>query len=321
MNKQYPDSWKQHIDPELDSTVKSFLRYLKIMKDFAHDGHLSKVNQVSNNSVMNSPGWTSHYSQNFMEDVKKIDPTKISFLNDIIAFAEPTSEPDKFYNRMRQMAAKLPAASNAYYLMKINSIAERFPAKYFNNTVSHDESTLRPALREISSAASSLMCTYMFQEIDKLLSEDCGVNPFENPVFANLFLSSFFSMMSQIANKNSINELLAKGDNESICKAVRIDKTVLNTELVKKRIAEETLDRKSTFLDDLGAASAEEGLLDETHHYRTYMVLKVFWLTGINTLGHKDLYYFLCSCGLTPPNYPDGIRKFLERNIYPIYGK
>jgi hypothetical protein len=40
---------------------------------------------------------------------------------------------------------------------------------------------------------------------------------------------------------------------------------------------------------------------------------------GLYKLTNEELYEFLKSCGLIPPDYPDAFQKFVRRHIRSVY--
>ena len=334
MSNQNPQAWKQLIDPELDSAVRTLLRHVKSLKEFKLSGDLSKVNEITKNAIVDGPGWSSYYSTDALGIWKAAAETglinKLHCYEDLMEYvailSSDPSDPNKFvtklFNHLRTIAQKLSKTSNTYYQKVIDTL---FDGSFFKSVNESEGIEREKAMQEchlhMVAIHASIICRYGFQELDKFPELDIDVTPSEVASFANLFISGLFSLMSQIANKNTINELLTKGDDESICKAVMIDNTVMNTEIVKKKITEETLKGESKFRAKLSAAIAKNIISSEMPHYQTFLVLRYFWPLGLYRLKHEDLNFFLSACGLTPPNYPEGIRKFLDRNIHPIYEK
>jgi hypothetical protein len=326
MSKQNPKAWKQQIDPELDSAVKTLLRYVKTLKEFTLSGDLSKLNEITKNSIVDGPGWSSYYLTDILKAAETGLLNKLYFYEDIMKCFEilsgVQSDPNKsmteLFNHLRTLAQKLPKASNTYYQKVIDTLFDGSFFKSVNESEGVErEKAMQECYRHMIAIQVSIIYRYGFQEVDKISIEDIDIKSSEFSTFANFFISGLFSLMSQIVNKNTINELLAKGDNESLCKAIMIDNTVMNTDKVRKRIAEETLKGESKLL----SAARSSTITNVMPHYETFLVLRYFWPLGLYKLKHEDLYNFLVACGLNPPDYPDNIRKFLDRNIHPIYEK
>lgn len=125
-------------------------------------------------------------------------------------------------------------------------------------------------------------------------------------------------MFSQLANQMTLMELkanIAKGDGNSLFKAVTIDKSVLYLDEVRVRVLTAQLSGDSKFFTKLGKAIVDNPLKKIGQHGKTYAVLKMFWFHGLYKLTNEELYDFLKSCGLIPPSYPYAFEKFFQRHI------
>jgi hypothetical protein len=84
---------------------------------------------------------------------------------------------------------------------------------------------------------------------------------------------------------------------------------------VKKRIAHAQLSGDNVFFNKFGRAIAGNPLKSPAQHGKTYSVLNLFWPMGLYKLTNEELYYFLESCALNPPDFPDAFQKFVRRHI------
>ena len=114
-----------------------------------------------------------------------------------------------------------------------------------------------------------------------------------NPRMGNFMMSSFYHLFSQIAFKSTLSELLNKGDDKSLLKAIRIDKTSIYSEPVKNRLIKAQLSGDTKFLNKLGNAIKANPLQKEDTNHETYIVLRLFWPVGLYRLKHETLYDFL----------------------------
>ena len=116
-----------------------------------------------------------------------------------------------------------------------------------------------------------------------------------------------------------LKDKISKGDDKALLKAVIIDKSFLSTEEVKNRIIKAQLSGEADFFKKLGKAIADNPLKRVGRHGKTYSVIKLFWFLGLYKLSYSELYDFLVSCGLTPPEYPEAFEKFMKRHIKSVY--
>lgn len=166
----------------------------------------------------------------------------------------------------------------------------------------------------------SLISRYLFIKLfsDEKPVLDAQVEYFKRSNAVLSFLNVILSMFSQLANQMTLMELkenIAKGDDRSIFKAVTIDKSVLYLEEVRARVQTAQLTGDSKFFAKLGKAIADNPLKRIRQHGKTYAVLKMFWFHGLYKLTNEELYEFLKSCGLIPPDYPYAFEKFIQRHM------
>jgi hypothetical protein len=74
------------------------------------------------------------------------------------------------------------------------------------------------------------------------------------------------------------------------------------------------------FFTKLGNNIAYNPLAKEAMYYEAYIVLRTFWLAGLNLLKPKDMDDFLTDCGIPHQPKPESLKRFIERHLHPIYG-
>ena len=232
------------------------------------------------------------------------------------------SEPERLRQDLISLAEKLPQASRTFFIKELTA-----PAKKSNNSArkldkKHNEKSNAKEIRR----GGALLCALMFQCMFQGLYCSIEKNVRNRELLNNIdFILTFFSLMdsliSQLAFQNTIQELLSKGDDESLLKAVRINKSIVCTDILKHRIARAQFSGDTMFLKKLGNNIAYNPLEKEALYSEAYVVLRTFWIAGLNLLKPKDMANFLKDCGIVHTTKPESLKRFIERHIHPIYGK
>jgi hypothetical protein len=90
-------------------------------------------------------------------------------------------------------------------------------------------------------------------------------------------------------------------------------------EAVKDRVPEANLSGDTKFLNKLGNAMSSNPLKNPAQHGKTYSVLNIFWLHGLNKITSDELHEFLTSCDLIPLNSGHTFQRFVRRHIRSVY--
>jgi hypothetical protein len=219
-----------------------------------------------------------------------------------------------------EMIKTLPEdESRQYYIKKLDVFNKHPELKPTSQVV--DKNTV-----DFYSIVISLFVRYFFaksfEDKKETVNEEEEIKYFKKSDVMIPFLGVVLSSISQLAHQRTLVELkgnIIKGDDKSLFKAITIDKTLLYVEEVKNRITQAQLSGDSDFFNKLGKAIASNPLKRIGQHGKTYAVLNLFWLMGLYKLTNEELYEFLKSCGLIPPDYPYAFQKFVRRHIRPVY--
>jgi hypothetical protein len=322
-----PNKWKEKIDPDFDITVKTVLGIVRDIKDSADNKYLVVRDEVLQ-PILNGQGWQNLY-----------DGKEWKRFNDGMneAIKEGVNEGLKPESLRDERLPRKQKAMKRWLISKTKGLSESSQKYYVNGITSFFNGTLLKASwrlpetkrqkaieynqRELGAFFLALFCRLQIQELKEFLdSDNDDGGALNDPEMLNSVLSLIFSMIAQISFQNTMFGLLKnKDDDESILKAVTIDKAVVCTDVLRQRILKAELSGDSAFLKKLGRAISKGSVNKEAIHYETYMVLRIFWGIGLNKLKLEELYYFLKSCGVHPPRYPYAFERFLIRHIYPLH--
>lgn len=319
MKKQ---NWKNIIDPCFNEMVKNYLSGIQLLRKLPNEG-LFQISEDLNKTILSNNNLNSPFS---LDDEQFIKTFVTDDLSNLILNADEQIENDstKYINELLKIANRLPEKSKQFYIKEIEAMSNEsdfIPIEGL--TEKEKEIAINKYTKHFTSIVCSLFARSHFLNLDDIIKNEYGNNEdelFNDPVFCNGLMMSINYFFSQMAFKSTLNELLTKGDDLSLLKAIRIDKTSLYSNPIKMRLMKAQLSGDSEFLNKLGNAIKATPLQKEDVNNETYIVLRLFWPMGLYKLKHEELYYFLKDdCGLIPPSYPANFEKFLQRHIKPLF--
>lgn len=317
-------SWKSKIDPCFEEVVKFYVSLIREHKELLGNGHFGVKDEFSEYlNGLDQHGFylnSERQKGNVFEFLDFIGITKLAVFNDLEGNIR--QRPEESFNSLISLIEAFPEESKDFYIKKFNSLRDGSFVLPVDGLLEEDKKkVIKRNTDELSALLCSLLCRYLFLGLEEALKEESTEDEdfFKNPTVLGLFLSSFYTLLAQIAHQRTIPELLAKGDDSSLLKAIAIDKSLLYSDAVKDRFMKAHISGNAGFLEKVGKAISIKPINKEAQHYETYLVLKLFWKAGLSKLKREDLYYFLKSCDLVPPNYPYGFERFLHTYIIPLY--
>lgn len=318
------DTWKSKIDPAFNEMVKTYLSLTREHKKLFGDGHFGVKDEFSENlKGLDQHGFylnSEIQKGNIFECLNSLGITELAVFNDLKG--NVIQKQEESFNSLISLFQNFPERSKEFYTKKFNSILDGSFLIPVDGPSERDKNkVIKRATEEFSALLCSLLCRYLFLRLEEVLKEETIEDEdfIKNPAILGFFLSSFYTLLAQIAHQRTIPELLAAGDDNSLLKAITIDKSLLYSDAVKDRFMKAHISGDAGFIEKVGKAISKKPLNKEAQHYETYLVLKLFWKAGLSKLKREDLYYFLKSCDLVPPNYPYGFERFLHTYIIPLY--
>lgn len=332
MTHPHRDRWKEIIGPEYDLMVKRYLSFVNELKKTAQetrlilpehvqgklnnaDGNLRVIPEEGIKGLLSSPALTQELS------------SIISMLSIFDNFGERLkNEPKTVNNDLISIAEKLPEASRSFYMQYLD-VPEKVEKQFRNYLVSMGKSKrdkfIKKMIKFYPSLVGGLMFQYMFQELDRCLDKITEKQDLlDNADHLLTIMSLINSLLSQMAFQSTIKELLLKGNDESLLRVVRIDKKLVDHDILRARIAKAHSSADTKFLTRLINNLTYHPLEKEAMYYEAYIVLRTFWKAGLNMLKPKDMDCFLTACGIIHPPIPETMKKTLiVRHIYPLFGK
>lgn len=308
---------KKKIDPAFDKLIRVYVDSLEQLERNPMEGRLNFPPDFIEPIIQKS-GWQGPYDSD------------LSHGRDLLSFSVKAGILKKndiasFFNVISLLDSEDHKALLKTCTALIKALPEKESRQFYIDSLKpyKDTSDLKSVVGssfDFYSIIISLISRYffvkLFAEEKSVIDEQVEYFKRSNAVLS--FLNVILSMFSQLANQMTLMELkenIVKGDDQSLFKAVTIDKSVLYLEEVRARVQTAQLTGDSKFFTKLGKAIADNPLKRIGQHGKTYAVLKMFWFHGLYKLTNEELYDFLKSCGLIPPAYPYAFEKFLQRHM------
>lgn len=336
------NSWKEKIDPTFDKPIKFYLKFLRTIQNLPNDGQISFKDEFKELINKNSH-FQSFYKHEFKKEIlgfhkgiglineeelrmlknllfsinkynnilKKLQKTTTFQFFTKLQLGIQTGKIKMEMKSLQKLAEKLPEEeSRKYYIDKIKGFTEDMGKKHFFQIQ-----------EDFISVAFTLIVRNVFIKLEELSNaedEQAGVEHLKNQIVINQIIGFLYSVMTQIAHQKNMSDLLDdinKGDDNSIHKAVTVDKSLIYYEPVQKRIFEAQISGDTEFTDKLGKRIQKKPLESTGQHGETYAILSLFWKMELYKLTYSEIHYLLTSCGLHPPSYPDAFNKFMQRHF------
>ena len=328
------DKWKEIIGPDYDLMVKRYLVCINEIKRTTQEAQLVFPDSIQERILISNEAKPISLNDSMRILMKDDDVMKglgaVEMLRVINNIEERLKwEPKKLFEDITRLAQALPEASRLFYEKVFACPNENHVKELRSNLLKmrkqKQQKFNKEAIKYFTAMLGGLLCQYMFRDLDRLLGDNSNDETLlSNTGFVRTFINSLNSLLSQIAFQNTIEELLEKGsegDDESLFRAVRIDKTIVNNDILKHRIARANSSAEVRFLKRLGNNLAYNPLEKEAMYYEAYIVLRTFWKAGLILLKPKEMDNFLTACGIRHPSNPDTMKRtIIVRHIHPIYG-
>jgi len=137
-----------------------------------------------------------------------------------------------------------------------------------------------------------------------------------------LVLFLFLDMVSQLTYRKSMKSLYEEarqGNDESLFRLLRLDKTLFDHEWLRERMLLEMFMADFDFFKKLGNAIKGEPPIAKLRQGKLKLVLFLFWPSGLSKLTIPELWDFLTRCGFEMNPDVEVLRKFVDREIKPLF--
>ncbi|MBI1910367.1 MAG: hypothetical protein HYS21_00010 [Deltaproteobacteria bacterium] len=129
-------------------------------------------------------------------------------------------------------------------------------------------------------------------------------------------LSLIYDTVSQLTHKRPLKELIEearKGNDDSLFKAIQINKTLFDLDWVRKRIRKAQFSGEADFFQSLAEAIGKDPLAHDIEYGELILILISFWKLGLCRLENNELMDLLEASGLRIQEDPETFRTFVNR--------
>ena len=322
MQTEKNDGWKGKIEPAFDELIKVYLDFIDRSHINVNTGYLCLDDDSLN--FLKHEGYPSFhkkikYDYEYNKKLTK-DIIKLGASNDIEYilkfFTAKKFEQKKSY--LLKMIHALPnKESKEYYRMFFSFFETEEKLKSYLDRRS--EIDLKRCLFDVVMNILTLMIQVMVKGYwDTENDESIKRKRLDRLNLIKIGLSEVFNTVSSITHKKSLDGLLEeaeKGNDESLFKAIQIDKTLFDLDWLRKRIRKAFYAGDASFFKKLGMAIEKTPLENDIEYTKLNSVLISFWGLGLCKLNNQELWELLKSCGIIVQDDPESFRKHVNRLI------
>ncbi len=315
-------SWKEKIDPAFDELIKVYLDFIDKSHINLNTGYLSLDDDSLN--ILKEKGYPSfhkkikfdyEYNKKLTKDIIKLRASNdIEYMSKF--FTAKKFEQKKSY--LFKMIQALPNKESKEYYRTFFSFFETEEKRksYFDRRPEIDR---KRCVYDSNMNILTLVKQVMFKGYwDTENDASIKRKRLDRLNLIKICLSEVFNTVSSITHKKSLDELLEeaeKGSDESLFKAIQIDKTLFDLDWLRKRIRKAFYTGDSSFFKKLGTAIEKTSLENDIEYTKLNSVLISFWKLGLCKLNNQELWELLKSCGIIVQEDPETFRKHVNRLI------
>ena len=317
-------SWKQKVDPVFDKLIKVYLNFLKVIQLPGNEGYLTI--DEKNLRILEIEGFPS------LASVYEHDKGKDAIIDLGYLIGEPITEKEireiaKEAKKKKENIFKIMLAcsevmgekSRKYYKGAFeNFVSEE---KYNRYISGKDENQIKDMVKRVTSDGRSFWFNWLMipfedakEEIKKNI-EARHIKASTRMIKRNLFYT--WDAVSLLVNGTSLRELFKKakeGDDESLFKLVKVDKTFFDHKWFRTRINKAAYSGDWNFFKSLGNAIKADPLGHKRNIAELFLVLRFFWHFGLYRLSDADIHELMIDSSLNVHDNVESFSKYLRRN-------
>ncbi len=326
-------SWKQKIDPAFDKFIKFYLDFLMVTQLPGNEGYIAIDDRhLKTLDGDNYPSLASVYEHDNREDtvidfgVLVDDTFTLDALNVMKKEIKKEMKKKKSnFEVMLEYPEMMQEESRDYYrrAFEIFSSAETFKKYIANKSEKEIRELQKKAASDIYSFILNVVVIPFQKEKDQIRKSIQLRNFKYSTRMIKRIIFYAWDAISLLVNKATLKELYKnakEGDDESLFKILKIDKTFLDFKWVRTKINKAAYSADWKFLSSIGDAIKSEPLKHDSRAERTdklFIVIKYFWKFGLYRLTDKELHELLISEEIVSElnTYEDveSFQKFLQR--------
>ncbi|HBE44337.1 MAG TPA: hypothetical protein DDW17_02495 [Deltaproteobacteria bacterium] len=330
-----PASWKQKVDPAFDKFIKLYLESLEKIHLPGNEGYLAldlDEKTFKKMEVQGFPGIAPLYDNDKIQDVIldysslfSDNPLTKSELNRLKK--QIGKKRDNFIEVLLLIVDQLKdEESRAYYLGSFEPLRSENNRKELASSL--DKRGIKKVIKKCHSDILSLIC---HESSNALLDIKKNIVEKRSPLVKKVYgqrrfmrrsIFHVWNTVSLLVSKKSLKELFSearKGNDESLFKLVKVDKTLFDHDWFRDRIRKATYSGDWRFFELLGKAIKTDPLSNRKVHGDIFLVLLQFWQSGLYRLTIPELMSLLQASGARMVYDEINFRKFVDREIKPLF--
>ncbi len=333
-------SWKEKIDPAFDELIKVYLDFIKNTcictgdkrkRYLTYDDESLKVLASKRYPPLSKEFKTSP------RNLKKVtnDTIAIGASHDFVLIFDYFKNLEKLLNENNK---KYPKRENQNkYLDAIKStIMKMIQGLYWEDSRNYyrkrleiyfspekakvfvEGKTQKELIRDYFGIGTDILCLMFqtgFRGYWDPLREDSKDKKINKANLIHIGMQLLYNTLSIMTYKKTLDELIeeARDNDESLYKAIHLDKTLFEVDWVRKRIRKAFYSGDSTFFKQLGYAIKKPPIPAKLMYGEAIVILASLWFLGLYRLDNSELMELLKTSGVMIQEDPETFRKFIDR--------
>jgi hypothetical protein len=323
-------SWTQKVDPAFPKFIKFYLEFLTLTQLPENKGYIAIDDRnLKTLELEGFPSLASVYEHDNVEDavidfgVVVDDPITSDGLNEM---KKGIKKKDNIFTSILELAEMMDEESRKYYLEAFDIFSSE--EKYKQYISDKNETEVKKLGRKGASDIKSFILHWIVIPLEDAKEEIKKRIQLRNFTLSTRMIKRHlfytWDAVSLMVNGEALKVLYKKakdGDNESLFKLIKVDKTLFDHKWVRSRINQEAYSGGIDFFDALGDAIKTDPLKHGSRKNRIdklFLAIKFYWEYGLYRLSDYELHEMLiddsiCSELETHQNVESFI-KFLQRH-------
>lgn len=315
MSKYAQNNWKQKIDPAFDELIKIYKNFLELCHLPTNSGYITLEDESY--KIMELKGFPpliELYKTNAKSNKKDLLALREYGVSDDVKHITKLSERN-LKKSILKMLDGIPSESRAYYIRSFNLFEAEKQVKAHSSAKALKEDLKLDTEQKRDLVVLMLMVGFKgYWNLTKY-------NP-DKPTKINrknvlkTSLTTIYDTISQLTHKRSLKELIEeamRGNDNSLFKAIQINKTLFDLDWVRKRLRRAQLSGDTEFFGKLGKAIIKAPLEHDIEHGELVLILTSFWKLGLCRLDNKELVDLLETSGVRVHEDLESFRTFVNR--------
>lgn len=317
-------SWKDKVDPAFVKIIKYVLQILSEAELPANTGWIALEDyylKIAEKKGMR--GWVKNYEYEYWLDFESDIRKSLIYKKKNTPESESKKHLRDFEKELFEMIKMFPDDSKEYYKKRFRPwLSEKERLEYFGKLKQEE---FIKSLCELNRDCFMLELHTVIIELEKMKDshkpEVLQKKANKQSAFMGKW-AGFNNAISLLVFKKSIYDLIkdaSNGDETAFFKLLQIDRTVIEFDWAKKMIRKAQLTGNQEFFKNMAKAISTAPLENTRIYSQALLVLLLFWKFGLERLENSELIDILEETGIKVQDDPETFRKFVNREVRPVF--